>query len=353
MVTGRSCVLNRSRSRAWALTLGLAASFATPITVAAGKPDTLQLKTSSVDITATPISSFDGSSSSPSAKLSWRGGLKLTSGSSYFGGFSGLAILDSGRSLLCVSDAGFWLTARLSYDNGHISGLGGGRVGPIQALKGRSLERRRDRDAEAISVVSSGGANAQLLIGFENNARIGRFDLGPDGLSPPDSYLELPKPLGALRNNHGIESVAYLGQGPLTGNVLAFAERLRDQSGNQLGWIFSGKRAREIRLLPIGNFDISDATALPDGGVLVLERRFRWSEGINIRIRRLSPIDLQDNRPIAGETILEAGNGTVLDNMEGIAVHRSEAGETIVTLISDDNFNFFQSTILLQFALAG
>jgi hypothetical protein len=52
-----------------------------------------------------------------------------------------------------------------------------------------------------------------------------------------------------------------------------------------------------------------------------------------------------------GETIFEAGSGTALDNMEGISVHRSSAGETIVTLISDDNFNFFQSTVLLQFAL--
>jgi len=39
--------------------------------------------------------------------------------------------------------------------------------------------------------------------------------------------------------------------------------------------------------------------------------------------------------------------------MEGIAVHRSSAGETILTLISDDNFSALQRTLLMQFALPG
>jgi hypothetical protein len=39
--------------------------------------------------------------------------------------------------------------------------------------------------------------------------------------------------------------------------------------------------------------------------------------------------------------------------MEGIALHRNASGETILTLISDDNFLPFQRTLLLQFALVG
>jgi hypothetical protein len=37
--------------------------------------------------------------------------------------------------------------------------------------------------------------------------------------------------------------------------------------------------------------------------------------------------------------------------MEGIAAHRSASGETILTLISDDNFSALQRTLLMQFAL--
>jgi hypothetical protein len=39
--------------------------------------------------------------------------------------------------------------------------------------------------------------------------------------------------------------------------------------------------------------------------------------------------------------------------MEGIAAHRGASGETIITLISDDNFSALQRTLLLQFALPG
>ncbi len=330
-----------------AVSLGLL----TPVAVEAGKPNIVSLVDGAIEITASPINSFDGGSAARFGRFDWRGGLKLTSASDYFGGFSGLAVIDKGRVLVTVSDAGFWMTARLAYADGRLSGLESGRVGPLRALKGKVLERRRDRDAESIGVISSNGASAGLIIGFENNARVGRFDLRPEGVSPPSAYVDLPKAMGALRSNNGIESIARLDAGPLSGSYVAFAETKTDDSGKRVGWVFSGKSSRTLKLAPIGNYDISDIAAMPDGGILVLERRFRWSEGINIRIRRVSPKALQDSSPILGETLFEAGSGTVLDNMEGIAVHRSEAGETIVTLISDDNFNFFQSTVLLQFAL--
>jgi hypothetical protein len=39
--------------------------------------------------------------------------------------------------------------------------------------------------------------------------------------------------------------------------------------------------------------------------------------------------------------------------MEGIAVHSAASGETIVTLVSDDNFSVIQRNLLLQFAIVG
>ena len=40
-----------------------------------------------------------------------------------------------------------------------------------------------------------------------------------------------------------------------------------------------------------------------------------------------------------------------IDNMEALGVHRDGAGRTILTVMSDDNFNPLQRTLLLQFAL--
>ena len=51
------------------------------------------------------------------------------------------------------------------------------------------------------------------------------------------------------------------------------------------------------------------------------------------------------------ETLLEATDALNVDNMEGIAAHRSPSGETILTLISDDNFSALERTLLMQFAM--
>ena len=45
--------------------------------------------------------------------------------------------------------------------------------------------------------------------------------------------------------------------------------------------------------------------------------------------------------------------GYQIDNMEGIGVHRTAEDETVLTLISDDNFSPIQRTLLLQFTLVG
>ena len=49
--------------------------------------------------------------------------------------------------------------------------------------------------------------------------------------------------------------------------------------------------------------------------------------------------------------LIFADMGYQIDNMEGLSVHRTTAGDTILTLVSDDNFSALQRTILLQFKL--
>jgi hypothetical protein len=55
---------------------------------------------------------------------------------------------------------------------------------------------------------------------------------------------------------------------------------------------------------------------------------------------------------IEGSVVFEADRNYNLDNMEALSVHRGPAGETVLTLLSDDNFNPLQRTLLLQFTLA-
>ena len=91
---------------------------------------------------------------------------------------------------------------------------------------------------------------------------------------------------------------------------------------------------------------------MPAGDILVLERKFSWNIGLFIRIRRIALADVRPGALVDGQVLLEADLGYAIDNMEGLSVHRSAGGETVLTMISDDNFSPLQRTLLLQFTLA-
>ena len=52
-----------------------------------------------------------------------------------------------------------------------------------------------------------------------------------------------------------------------------------------------------------------------------------------------------------GTTIFDADLGNEIDNLEGLDAHVTPDGETVLTMISDDNFSLLQRTLLLQFTL--
>ena len=52
-----------------------------------------------------------------------------------------------------------------------------------------------------------------------------------------------------------------------------------------------------------------------------------------------------------GPSIFDADLGHEIDNMEGLDTHVTPEGDTVLTMISDDNFSMIQRTLLLQFTL--
>ena len=68
------------------------------------------------------------------------------------------------------------------------------------------------------------------------------------------------------------------------------------------------------------------------------------------RLVRLRAEDVKAGAQMQGEVLFE-GTGGDLDNMEGVAVHTTPAGETRITLISDDNFHDWERSLLLEFSL--
>ena len=95
---------------------------------------------------------------------------------------------------------------------------------------------------------------------------------------------------------------------------------------------------------------MSDCAILSPNDLLLLERRYSPVRGVAMRIRRLPLASFKEGAVVDGHSMIEADLAHQIDNMEGIAVHHTGRGETILTLVSDDNFSFIQRN-LLQFAV--
>ena len=98
-----------------------------------------------------------------------------------------------------------------------------------------------------------------------------------------------------------------------------------------------------------GKLDLTDAAFLPDGDLIVLERHFDFKTGLDIRIRRFPVSAIRPGATVDGTVLFKADLSEQIDNMEGMAVRVTESGETMLTLVSDDNQNrLLQRTILLR-----
>lgn len=336
--------------------LALAVVLGTGYAIADNKPAMKKLTSGSFTLKATPISHF-GRAGQPSGtgKLEWRGGLLLQSEHKNFGGWSGLAMERDGRRFLAVSDAGAWMTGEITYAGKAPTGIVRARIGPLRTREGQNLTRGRDRDAEGLTLLSGSLDKASLLVAFEQNTRIARYDFSVSkGSSPTRGFVELPQ-AARISARSGFEAMTVLRSGPNAGAFVAFSERGTDAQGHRSGWLWSNsKPGVPVRLTDKGGYAVTDVASLEDGSLIVLERRFGWFEGLFVRLRMIVEKDVASGEPLAGETLLEADLAHEIDNMEGLAISRDVDGTAILTLISDDNFNTaLQRTLLLQFAYPG
>jgi len=347
-----------SKLRSRALSYGSVAAFAilcagVAVVAAQEKPATAGLTVADVEVVAEPLASFARNGKKVDlGKLAWRGGLVLRSASRTFGGWSGLILSGDGKRLVAISDAGTWMTGEIAYDGDHPRGLASVRIGPTQGADGRSLTEDRNRDSEGITLASGSLDEGTAFVSFERNARIGVYDLGKGGLGAVRSFVPLPKEARRMGND-GIEALTRLAAGPYAGSLIAFAESPLKGDAEHSGWIWVAGEPKRFTVQGVGDYGITDAASLDDGSVLILERRFRITDGVRIRLRRLALDGLEPGGIASGEILLAADGATSqIDNLEGLAVSRDAAGETVITIVSDDNFNhLFQRNLLLQFTL--
>lgn len=287
-------------------------------------------------------------------KLLWRGGISLESQDPRFGGFSGLEISADGKKIVAVSDQGWWLTASLIHKDGKLTGAIDAKIAPILRRSGKRSGKKSKRDAEALAAFDARKTDGPLLVGFERRERVELFDLAGAGFNARPGLIKSPKAISSGPNNGELESLAHMWEGPFTGWYLAISEKNFDRAGNIRGWRWNGSRTVEFAIARHDDYRITDMAILPGGqDIVTLERRFSKGSLPGVTVRRFSLKDLKSGQAAKGVMLLEVRQPFfAIDNMEGLAVHKTKGGEIRLTMISDDNYNrTVQSTLLFQFAI--
>ena len=271
--------------------------------------------------------------------LTYLQGWRLTSVNPRFGGISAIHV--DGRNLIAVNDAGWSIRFPLPAEGeGH--GQVRGMVQPLPDGPGRQ-DVKSQRDAESLAVF---GPHA--WIAFERQNAVWRYSVGN---WRSDADIE-PEVMRGWPRNSGSEGIVRLPGG----GFLIFSEGAPASDGTKQVALFAGDPALAgteslaLRYRPPEGYRVTDAALLPDGRLLILNRRFTIWEGVSARLVLAQLPVFEPDALIAGEVIAELRRPDLVDNMEALSITR-EAGRTIVWMASDDNFMPLQQNLLLKFVL--
>ena len=269
--------------------------------------------------------------------LTFRGAWVLTSDNPRFGGISAMHITADG--VTAISDAG-WLIRFPLPDRRRDA------TGSVEALPDGpgSAEIKSQRDSESMVI-----AEGHAWIGFERQNAVWRYLAGS---WRSDSHAK-PAAMRWWPNNSGCEAMIRLADG----RFLLFSEAARRKDGSSDVLLFSGDPAvpdtRSVSLgyRPPAGYSATDAVQLPDGRLLILNRRFTVLEGVSAKLVIAALPALRAGVVIQGQEIADMRPPVTVDNMEALSL-TMENGRTIVWMASDDNFNPLQRTLLMKFELA-
>lgn len=329
------------RRGAFALTAG--ALLVALAGVALSKPLALPATPEAITVTAQPIRTFHpGDETARFGALAFRGGLVLTSDFRGFGGISGFSLSGSGR-FLAVTDAGVFLSGHLDTDGDTPTGLSEVKAAAVLDQAGRPQATRGRGDVEALAVGPDG-----VYVAMEDVNEIWRYP--PDPLGKAGAMVPAPG-IRNLRRNLGLESLAFIPSGPLQGALVGIGEEGADKTADLPGFIIGGRKPGNFTVAKSGVFNATDLALGPAGEMYLLERHYAVTTGVKMQIRRFQLAEVKPGARLVGEVLGTFDMGYEIDNMEGLAVTTGAGGETLLTLVSDDNFNPLQRTILLRFAV--
>lgn len=303
---------------------------------------------------ATPITLADRSGPGDThAGIRWLGALRLPNAefnSLKLCGLSGLAWDEDAGLLYAISDIGGLFHLWPEFDSrGILTGVRVVAAYPLLDASGQPVRPPFD-DAEGLAIRNGDNrtpGDAELLVSFEIRPRAVRYS--PTGQWRGEEPL--PALLSDLRNyrdtNQALEAVTI---DPRWGVLTGTEAPLRDDPVGQIRLFASDGRFWSYPLGSAPGSALVAMEALPDSGLLTLERAFVAPLRpliISLRRTELPPAGGKTPLPVTDVTILDSGQGWLLDNFEGLTRYRDQR----FFMISDDNCSAWQTTLLVHFEL--
>ncbi len=277
-------------------------------------------------------------------ELTWAGGLVLSSpDTASLGGLSGIDVAADGAGFLSQTDEGGLLRGRLVFDAaGRLAGVTGATLERLVDEAGRPYQHKIDADAEDVALVPGGYA-----VSFEQDHRVMRYRDG----GGPGVRLAVSPDMAAREPNSGLEALAWrdgrLYQGAEDGRVWRCDPVAAGSPSAPKAC------ASVMATSPFKGFSLTGLDACGDGFVAVY-RAVDVLHGWRAVVAYLQPASADGGGPWRARKLAELDRPLTRDNMEGIAATPLPDGSGWrLTLVSDDNFQRFQRTLLIAFDWRG
>lgn len=268
------------------------------------------------------------------------GAMSLTARDPAFGGFSAMAA--HGGALTLLNDGGNFVRIRIRGDR--LTTLASGAL-PLGPGTGWDKETR---DSESLAFDPASG---RMWVGFERANQIWRY---APGFARAEAW-RAPREMRRWRSNGGAETMARLRDG----RFMVIAEQPRPwASPFRAGLFFAGDPTdgriapARFRYRPPRGFSPTDATQLPGGDLLILNRSFHFPLRFAAKLVRVPLADLRAGGTVAGRELATLAPPLVPENCEGLAITR-EGGRVMIWIVTDNDAAWYRPTLLMKFALDG
>ncbi|WP_371170424.1 esterase-like activity of phytase family protein [Aliiroseovarius sp. 2305UL8-7] len=254
-----------------------------------------------------------------------------------FGGFSGIDVSDDGSTFVAITDRSHVTRGKITREDGVITKVAHSKLEKLTSPRGAPLVGIW-ADSEGLAVAQDG----TVTVSFEIAHRTVQYTPG----NKRGKDLPANPATDKMVANSAQEALAVAADGTLymipegdgAEKTPHKVYRLRPGASN---WDQPYTIPRYRPYVPVG------ADIGPDGRLYVLERHLSSIFGFTSRVRRF---DMEPNALI-NETILLESEVGLHDNLEGLAVWRDEVGLIRLTMVSDDNFKFFQVTEIVEYVV--